>query len=129
MKLIRWVVGRIVLLINWLTWPKAGKRDSALQQQVEQQLKHYALYQFAACPFCVKVRREMRRLNLPIELRDAKNDQQHRGDLQTQGGRIKVPLPANRACRRQQRVVVRVKRHHRLASASVSARSVCCRER
>lgn len=91
MKFVRWFLGRIVLLINWLTWPRAGKRADDQQQQVEASLAHYALYQFHACPFCVKVRRAMQRLNLPIELRDAKAEGPFREELKQQGGEVKVP--------------------------------------
>lgn len=42
-------------------------------------------------PFCIKVRQEMRRLSLDIELRDAKNDPQHRAALLQGGGTVKVP--------------------------------------
>ena len=91
MKFVRWFLGRIVLLINWLTWPRAGVRAGDRQQQVEATLGQYALYQFHACPFCVKVRRVLQRLNLPIELRDAKAEGAFREELKQQGGAVKVP--------------------------------------
>jgi glutaredoxin len=91
MKLVRWLLGRIVLFINWLTWPRAGVRAPEQQQAVEAALTHYALYQFHACPFCVKVRRAMRRLNLPIAVRDAKAEGPYRTELLQQGGAVKVP--------------------------------------
>ena len=91
MKFVRWFLGRIVLLINWLTWPRAGVRAGDMQQQVEATLGQYALYQFHACPFCVKVRRVLQRLNLPIELRDAKAEGPFREELKQQGGAVKVP--------------------------------------
>jgi len=92
MDLLRWLVGRMVLLVNWLTWPAAGRRPPAEQAEVEQALAGYALYQFNACPFCVKVRRAMRRLNLPIELRNARVEGAHRDALRAQGdGVVKVP--------------------------------------
>lgn len=53
--------------------------------------KGLALYQFHACPFCVKTRRTLHRLNVPVALRDAKNDPVHRQALQEGGGRVKVP--------------------------------------
>ena len=90
MKFVRWFLGRIVLLINWLTWPRAGKRADDQQRQIEASLARYALYQFHACPFCVKVRRTLQRLNLPIELRDAKAGP-FREELKQQGGEVKVP--------------------------------------
>ncbi len=91
MKLVRWLLGRIILTINWLTWPAAAKRPAEKQQLIDLSLKGYSLYQFHACPFCVKVRREMQRLSLPIELRDAKNEPHYRQELQQNGGAIKVP--------------------------------------
>ena len=91
MKFVRWFLGRIVLFINWITWPQAGKRSEQMQQQIKVSLEKHALYQFHACPFCVKVRRTIRRLNLPIELRDAKAEGPFRNELLQQGGEVKVP--------------------------------------
>lgn len=93
MRIFRLIVGCLVQLINWLTLPKKGKRAPEYQLQVEQALLSHALYQFAGCPFCIKVRRAARRLNLPLELRDAGSgsDGSHRQDLLEQGGRIKTP--------------------------------------
>jgi glutathione S-transferase len=50
-----------------------------------------ALYQYFACPFCIKTRRALHRLNLPLELRDAQHDREHRATLAREGGRIQVP--------------------------------------
>jgi glutaredoxin len=91
MKFVRWFLGRIVLFINWLTWPRAGVRAVARQQEVETALANYALYQFHACPFCVKVRRVLQRLNLPMTLRDARTEGPFRQELLLQGGAVKVP--------------------------------------
>lgn len=91
MRFVRWFLGRIVLFINWLTWPRAGQRSAERQQQTEHALLGYSLYQFHACPFCVKVRRTLHRLNLPITLRDARGDGPHREALRQQGGEVKVP--------------------------------------
>lgn len=91
MKVIRWLLGRIILSFDFLTSPKGLQRNNQEQQQVNSQTASLALYQFAACPFCVKVRRSMKRLSLDIELRDAKQDQNHRQELATQGGRVKTP--------------------------------------
>lgn len=91
MKFVRWFVGRIVLFINWLTWPRAGQRAAERQREIDASVESYSLYQFHACPFCVKVRRVMQRLNLPIQLRDAKSEGAYRNELQQQGGEVKVP--------------------------------------
>jgi len=61
------------------------------EARIEQAAKGLALYQFHACPFCVKTRRTLHRLNVPVALRDAKNDPVHRQALQEGGGRVKVP--------------------------------------
>ena len=81
MAIIRFLVGKLLLLINFLTWPKPLERETSKQEEVEAQLKNYSLYQFNACPFCIKVRRVMRKLDLPIELKDAKNDENLKTEL------------------------------------------------
>lgn len=91
MKAVRWLLGLLVMALHFLTLPRRGKRSAQAQQQVEQALAGHALYQLPTCPFCVKVRRAMRRLNLPIELRDVRNDGRHRQDLINGGGKMKVP--------------------------------------
>ena len=91
MKIVRWFLSGLVLFVNFVTWPKAGKRESEQQGKVDEVTKQYSLYHFNACPFCVKVRRAMRRLNLKIELRDAKTQGPCRLELQQKGGKIKVP--------------------------------------
>lgn len=91
MKAVRWILGLIVMALHFLTLPRRGKRTPQHQQQVEEALGSYSLYQLPTCPFCVKVRRAMRRLNLPIELRDVRADGRHRQDLINGGGKMKVP--------------------------------------
>lgn len=90
MFVIRWILGRIVLLVNALTAPKRAERPAQVQAELDQTMSRYSLYQYDACPFCVKVRRAMRRNNFNIELRDAKQEP-HRGELQAGGGRLMVP--------------------------------------
>ncbi|MDN3702037.1 glutaredoxin [Vibrio artabrorum] len=91
MKFIRWFLGRVILLLNFVFSPSGVKRSQEAQNQVNEQAKNLALYQFEACPFCVKVRRAMKRQSVQFELRDAKNNQQHRSELEAGGGRVKVP--------------------------------------
>ncbi|AVX01301.1 glutaredoxin family protein [Vibrio vulnificus] len=91
MQLIRWFLGKLILLVDTLFSPKGLKRSPEAQNKVDEQATRYALYQFAACPFCVKVRRAMKRQSVTIELRDAKNDAQYRHELEQGGGKIKVP--------------------------------------
>ncbi len=91
LTIIREGLGRIVILADRLTRPAPMQRDPADQQRVEAEIRHLSLYQFHACPFCIKTRRAMHRLNLPIELRDAQNDPVVRAQLLAEGGAIKVP--------------------------------------
>ena len=90
-KALRNGLGQIIIFADWATRPKKKQRDPAEQQRVDQELASAALYQFRACPFCVKVRRKMHALNLNIAVKDAKNDQQARAELEQQGGKIQVP--------------------------------------
>ena len=90
-KFVRIVFHPIMLLWEALTTPKGIQRNPTQQQQVDQQCKSLALYQFKTCPFCIKVRREIARLSLPIALRDAQHNQQNRAELLQGGGQIKVP--------------------------------------
>ena len=91
MKALRVGLGQLVILIDFLTRPAKKKRSPDAQAAVEQSAKDLTLYQFNACPFCVKTRRTLRRLNVPVALRDAKNSEIDRQALLEQGGKIKVP--------------------------------------
>lgn len=91
MNFVRWILGRLVLGYDLLTRPKPLAREATAQQEIDGKTAAFALYQFNACPFCVKVRREIRRHALKIELRDARNDQVHKQALIDGGGRHKVP--------------------------------------
>jgi len=66
-KTLRLVLGPVMLLKERLTQPKGVQRTPEAQAIVDQQCQRLALYQFNTCPFCIKVRQEMRRLSLPIE--------------------------------------------------------------
>ncbi len=91
MKAVRVSLGQLVILADFLTRPGKKKRSPEAQAAVEASAKDLTLYQFHACPFCVKTRRTLRRLNVPVALRDAKNDEQDRRTLLNEGGKIKVP--------------------------------------
>jgi len=78
-------------LYEFITTPKGIVRDIVAQQEVDRQCMNLALYQFQTCPFCIKVRREINRLSLPIVLRDAQKNVQNRAELLQDGGQVKVP--------------------------------------
>jgi glutaredoxin len=90
-KALRVGLGQVIVFLDWISRPAKRKRDPAAQARVEQEARGLSLYQFHACPFCVKTRRTLHRLNVPITLRDAKNNEQDRQTLLTEGGKIKVP--------------------------------------
>jgi len=88
---LRVVIGPFILLGEIATTPKGMVRQPEEQRLVDLQCRGLVLYQFRTCPFCVKVRREIRRLSLDIELRDTQRDLQHRAALLQGGGQVKVP--------------------------------------
>ncbi len=90
-KALRTMLGPFMLLRERLTRPAGLVRTPAQQQAVDAQCQSLALYQFSTCPFCIKVRQEMRRLSLPIERRDAQKDLKNRADLMQGSGATKVP--------------------------------------
>jgi glutaredoxin len=91
LKPVRWILSQVVLVLDRLTAPVPMVRSPEDQARVDERCSKLALYQFEGCPFCVKVRREIRRLGLKIELRDAQNDKNHRETLIKEGGELQVP--------------------------------------
>ena len=90
-KPIRWVLGQIIIFVDWATRPKQVERTADAQKDVDGKTKKMALYQFQQCPFCVKTRRQIRRLALNIETRDARNDPNWNQELIDEGGKYQVP--------------------------------------
>ena len=91
MRLIRWVVGRLILFVNLITLPKPIIRKKIDQDKIDKETKGLTIYQFEACPFCVKVRRFIRKNSLRINLKDAKNNKIFKSELVNEGGKHKVP--------------------------------------
>ncbi len=91
MKIIRWVLGRVILILDFITRPKKIKRKAVEQKKLDELLSNHSMYQFHTCPFCVKVRRYLRKNSLNIEIRDARNNLEHREELKKFGGKIQVP--------------------------------------
>ena len=91
MRIIRLILGKLILLYNWVFSPRSIKRDPSLQAGIDQQAASLKLYQYEACPFCVKVRRSMKRQALNIETRDVKRSESAREELLAGGGNLKVP--------------------------------------
>ena len=90
-KILRIALGPVMLLWEAITRPQGIKRAPAAQGQVDRQCRDLVLYQYKTCPFCIKVRREVHRLSLRIETRDAQQEGKNRDALVRGGGQAKVP--------------------------------------
>jgi glutaredoxin len=91
MTLIRWLLGRLILSLEFITRPAPLLREKKEQEKIDFTTSKFSLYQFNACPFCVKVRRHIRKFSLNIELKDAKNNISYKEELIIGGGAHKVP--------------------------------------
>jgi glutaredoxin 2 len=67
------------------------QRSAEAQAEVDKQTESIALYHFQMCPFCVKTRRQIHRLGLNIENRDARYDEKWNQELIEEGGKYQVP--------------------------------------
>lgn len=90
LKLLRWIIGRIILLFNFIFSPKSTNHSSEVQNNIDANSKAFALYQLNACPFCVKVRRAAKRLNIPLQTIDIK-EEKNLQKLVNEGGKRTVP--------------------------------------
>lgn len=91
MALIRKLLGSLILFFDWVFTPKGVKRDPSSQALVDEKTANLSLYHYKACPFCVKVRRAMKRQSLTIPVHDAKRSEQSKNELLAGGGLLKVP--------------------------------------
>lgn len=89
-KIVRAGMTPLVIAADRLTTPAGISRSADEQARIETEIRALALYHFPSCPFCIKTRRAMKRLSLPITLHDAQSPA-HREALQRGGGQIKVP--------------------------------------
>ncbi len=90
LKLLREGLGRFIILISFFIPTGRTRRTAEEQSCVDKKTSALSLYQFYACPFCLKTRRAFKRLGLNIETRDAQKNP-HRAELLAGGGEIKVP--------------------------------------
>lgn len=91
MFIVRAILGALILFFNWVFTPKSIKREENAQIAIDNETAKLTLYQYKACPFCVKVRRAMKRNSLNIETRDAKRSEQFKKELVEGSGQLKVP--------------------------------------
>lgn len=91
MFLIRWPIGRLILLFNFIFSPSSPKRSIEQQKKIDASTAHLSLYQLPACPFCVKTRRAIKRFGLNIELRNINQNESYLEELVREGGKRTVP--------------------------------------
>ena len=85
-----------ILVYLILIWDKLTRRRPLVRQpdaqaRADAETKTLALYHFRACPYCRKVRRDIRLLGLHIEERDIKEEPRHQAELVAGGGKKQVP--------------------------------------
>ena len=90
-NLIRNLLGGIIAAIDFITRGSKLKRTVEAQKQVEAELKKLSLFQFFACPFCIKTRRAMYKMNLPVVKRNASQGSPFREELLQGGGKVQTP--------------------------------------
>ena len=91
LRAVREGFGRVIILADALTRPKQTEREPSEQGAVNEATADLSLYQFHSCPFCVKTRRAIHRLNLQIPLRDIRKSPEYRQEMLEGGGRTMVP--------------------------------------
>jgi glutaredoxin len=90
-NLIRNLLGGIIVSLDFITRGSKLKRTAQAQQKIEAELEKLSLFQFFACPFCIKTRRAMHKLNLPIVKRNASQGSPFRDELLQGGGKVQTP--------------------------------------
>lgn len=91
LKALRKGIGSIVVLIDKVTRTTPIVRTPEDQAKVQATLEGLSLYQLFSCPFCIKTRRAMHRLNIDIKVNDIGQNMEHRNALKEGGGRTMVP--------------------------------------
>lgn len=90
-KLIRLILGNLIVFANACFPPKQIQRSKEDQANADNLALTLQLYQFHLCPFCVKVRRQIKALNIKIELKNVNKDKSLENELIQLGGKRKVP--------------------------------------
>lgn len=91
LKTVRNGLGLIIVFFDFISRPKKTIRSAEDQSATQAAMEGLSLYQFYACPFCVKTRRAIHQLNVSIETRDINKNPAHREQLEMATGKVKVP--------------------------------------
>lgn len=91
MKIIRFFLKNIILFVDFIIPVGNKNKLSDSHKNIFQKMSsNWKLYEFKACPFCIKVKRYLRSRNISLILVDAKNKQNEK-ELINGGGKRKVP--------------------------------------
>jgi glutaredoxin len=88
---IHFIVGGLIRLIDFLTTPSSIKRNEEIQKEIDNRCNNLALYYYPSCPFCIRVKRHMKRMNLNIRMIDPRKDEMAMQNLKDKGGKVQVP--------------------------------------
>jgi len=91
MKIIRFILGRIILFLDWATSPSPITISEEERLRINTFTSSMVMYEFKACPFCVRVRRFMKRNNIVIPTKDARKNKDYAEELVSGGGKLQVP--------------------------------------
>lgn len=84
-------MGLLARLLSLVIGRPTQQRSPDAQRQVDAATSMLSLYQFSACPYCIRVRRVIRKLQLNIELRDAAGNPAFQQELKLYGGKLQTP--------------------------------------
>ncbi len=90
-RTLRVILGPFLLLWELIFSPKGIERTAEDQNEVDKKTKLLTLYQYPTCPFCIKVRRIIKKQSLNIEVKNAQHEGDDRNELVSQGGKAQVP--------------------------------------
>src|SRR5215471_16046647 len=80
-----------ILLWDVMLGRKPVRRTAETQARVDHESATLRLYHFEACPYCRKVRRDIRLMGLTIEMADIKREPAAKAALVAGGGKKQVP--------------------------------------
>ena len=90
-KSLRAILGPLLLAWDKIFPPKKYPKQTIKELEIAQAENDLTLYQFKACPFCIKVRRQSKRLHLNLNTRNVLKNKDWHDELEQQGGKRKVP--------------------------------------
>ena len=92
LKLVRAVLKFFILAFDRTFVPKADiARNPDAQKILDSRLAEWSLYHLEACPFCVKVRRQMKRRAITLPLKEINADPRNHEELMAGGKIDQVP--------------------------------------